>query len=80
MRTPEGTRQVVAAGDRVLFFTQSGEAYLSEVKAAKPGTQASLSSPSRLDPLAEEREAAKTDEEKEAAQYLACLLYTSRCV
>lgn len=71
MRTPEGTRQVVAAADRVLFFTQNGDAYLSQVKAAKLGEQASLSTPVKLDPLAEEREAAKTDAEKEAAQYLA---------
>ena len=71
MRTPEGTRQVVATADRVLFFTQNGDAYLSQVKAAKLGEQASLSTPVKLDPLAEEREAAKTDAEKEAAQYLA---------
>lgn len=69
MRTPDGTREVIAAADRVLFFTQSGDAYVSQVRPAEPGAAATLSSPSRLDPLAKERESAGPDEEVE--KYLA---------
>lgn len=72
MRTPDGTRQVIAAADRVLFFTQGGEVYLSAASAAAPGGSASLGVPELLDPLAEERaKAASEGGEEEAAQYLA---------
>ncbi len=70
-RTPDGTRQVLVAGERMLFFTQGGEAYLSGVKAAAPGAAASLAAPVRIDPLASERKQADVDEEAEQQQYLA---------
>ncbi len=74
MRTPDGTRQVTAAGDFVLFFTQGGEAYLSSVRSAASGAKASLAPPQRLDPLAgeqDEQEQAADGEDGESQQYLA---------
>ena len=48
--TPDGTRQVLAAGERVLFLTEGGEVYLARVESAQ--AQLELSPPTRLDPLA----------------------------
>lgn len=74
MRTPEGTRQVIAAGNAVLFFTESGQAYLSRVSAGgAPGDEAT--SPALLDPLANERsdspEAEEAGEAEETERYRA---------
>lgn len=70
MRTPDGTRQVTAAGKFVLFFTQGGEAYLSRVNRSAAGQSASLDSPAKLDPFAEQRERQAEDED-EIEAYLA---------
>src|SRR5690606_4531813 len=53
MRTPDGTREVLVAGDSMLFFTQGGEAYLSHTTPAQPGATATLSTPAILDPFSE---------------------------
>lgn len=50
--TPDGTRQVIASGDRVLFHTEAGGAYLATVEQGDGGP--SLGTPLRLDPLAGE--------------------------
>lgn len=47
IRTPEGTRQVSAAGSAVLYTTEGGEVYLS-----RSGADRGVSAPLRLDPLA----------------------------
>lgn len=59
LRTPEGTRQVLAAGNSVLFFTENGKAYVSQV-ASDGGIQA-LSAPSEITPVAGETAADATD-------------------
>lgn len=72
MRTPDGTRQVLVAGDRVLFFTQSGAAYLSNVLPGQSGSDATLSTPAILDPFAEENaEADAEGDETTKKQYVA---------
>lgn len=71
MRTPDGTRQVLVAGERVLFFTQGGEAYLSQSHQSQPDVAASLSDPVLLDPLAEEREKTEDAEAAEQLHYVA---------
>jgi len=72
IRTPDGTREVIAEGDYVLFFTQNGSAHLSEVVPATAGEPATLSAPLQLDPLAEESGDEQADEaEGERASYLA---------
>lgn len=63
IRTPDGTRQVIAEGDRVLFHTEAGAAYLASVIAGEEGRPA-LGAPMPLDPLADERD----DEERDAEQ------------
>lgn len=54
-RTPEGTDQVIAAGNFVLFVTQGGSAYVAHVVPARAGLQAELGPLLPLDPFAEER-------------------------
>lgn len=55
IRTPDGTRQVIAQGDAVLFHTESGEAYLSQVVPGTGFEPATVSAAVRLDPFADER-------------------------
>ena len=52
-RTPDGTRQVIAAGDRVLFHTESGGAYLAAIEGSGTAavSGAALGAALRLDPL-----------------------------
>lgn len=61
IRTPDGTQQVIAAGNRVLFFTQSGASYLAEVNTANGGSQATLEQPQLLDPLADQNSGERDD-------------------
>lgn len=63
IRTPDGTRQVIAEGDRVLFHTEAGAAYLASVIAGEDGRPA-LGAPMPLDPLADERDADEQDAEE----------------
>lgn len=64
LRTPEGTRQVSAEGNFVLFFTQNGEAFISEVAPKGDGGAAELSAPLQLDPLVDERDAEDAESER----------------
>lgn len=66
LRTPEGTRQVVAAGSFVLFFTENGSAYISRI--ASGGARAVLGAPQLLDPLAVTRDDSRDEDEGEDAE------------
>ncbi len=71
MRTPDGTQEVIADGGRVLFFTQSGESYLSLVKPADANGPASLATPRLLDPLADQKKNEDGDDDATSEQYAA---------
>lgn len=71
LRTPDGTRQVIAAADRVLFFTQGGEAYLSEVESIAPGASRELSAPKLLDPFENDDAQGESEEDGEPQRFLA---------
>ncbi|GAB2547834.1 hypothetical protein GCM10027033_00630 [Leucobacter ruminantium] len=69
MRTPDGTRDVVASSDGVIFRTEEGEVFLSLYEGAEGASE--LGQPSPLDPLAEENAEAGEeagDEEPQAYQ------------
>ena len=65
IRTPDGTKEVIAAGDWVLFFTQSGASYLARVKAADGANPARLEQAQLLDPLAAQDEGADSEAKPE---------------
>ncbi|MFV0435462.1 MAG: Ig-like domain-containing protein [Leucobacter sp.] len=67
MRAPEGTRDMIVAGDSVLFRTDDGEVYLSRFGDVASGAEAGLSDPMLLDPFAEER-AQQDDPDAEDAE------------
>ena len=68
MRTPSGTRQVLVAANRVLFFTQNGETYLAQTSPSGAGATAKLSAPTLLNPLAKEQEKAASEESEQTEQ------------
>lgn len=70
IRTPDGTRQVIATGGFVLYFAQTGAAYLSQVKTGGE-SRSSLSSAVQIDPLREKRDRLRGDEAKELEPYVA---------
>src|SRR5690606_6752717 len=57
-RTPEGTRQVISAGEYALFLTQDGAAYLSHVRGATAPV-----APMLLDPFVQASDAGTAGEE-----------------
>lgn len=54
MRTPDGTRDTVIAGDTVLFRNEEGEVFLSTFETPADGGAAELSEPLPIDPFADE--------------------------
>ncbi|MFA5606226.1 MAG: Ig-like domain-containing protein [Leucobacter sp.] len=66
LRTPDGTRDVVSAGEGVLFRTENGAVYLSVFERAVAGGPLELGPPRQLDPLADETADAADGEEPRA--------------
>lgn len=62
IRTPGGTREVIAAGTAVLFHTESGEAHLAPIETVA-GVQR-LGALVRLDPFAEQNAVAESEEDR----------------